>query len=254
NRLKMSKEQVEKVKPNYLKGPMMAQPYILLPERRDGELQFIDLSYFAPWGGWTQPMKTAKFIPQPLQVGNPFIMMYNAYVLGFDPFSGREIAPNYLTFEEQRQAKNKYLGHGLLPDLLGGRATERILKVVKDEPDYYGRKPDWKREVLRDFSGVNIILGGERTTGVATWKAEQIRADIERKRPVKLSIMKFLKTKDPEAKSRMLELLNELPADEQESILQSAIKEFAAQKSGMPQYFKLPTKQKIEYEKFLQTE
>jgi len=247
NRLKMSKEQIEAVKPEYLKGNKLAQPYILLPNRYNGQLQFIDLSYFAPWGGWTQPTKTAKFIPQPLQLGNPFIIAYNAYVLGFDPFAGREISPQYLTISEQRQARNKYFSRGILPDLLGGRATERMVKVIKSEPDYYGNKPNWKREVLRDLSGVNIILGGELTTGISVWKKEQDRKTIERRRPAKLAVIEWLEHDTPKTTKRAGDLLKKLSKEEMETVIKSAVTEYKARKSGARLFMNLPKKQKLQY-------
>jgi len=253
NRLKLTRKEVEAMKPRYLKGPRMFNPYILLPKRdKNGELQFIDLSYFAPWAGWTQGQKGAKWLPQPLQIGNPFIMFYNAYVSGFDSFTGQPIARPYHTLAEQRKAKADYMRTGILPDLLGGRATERIIKVIKDEPDYYGRKPDWKKEVLRDLTGLNIVLGGETTTGVANWKAEQDRARIERKRPVKLALVESFKNPtNGKLANRAIDLLKTLPQDEVANVIKSAAEEFAGVASGAPAYFKLSNKEKALYNLYM---
>jgi len=223
-----------------------------LPTRYKGEVQFIDLSYFVPWGGWTQMQTTAKWLPQPLQVGNPAILFYNAYVLGFDPFTGREIAQPYQTLAEQRAARNRYFKEGILPELVGGRATERLVKVVKDEPDYYGRKPDWKREVLRDLTGVNIILGGELTTGVSTWKSEEYRKGVERKRPVKQALLKAIKSRNPEEIKEALDLLKALPVEEQKLILNSVFREYKQYISRVPAFMKLSEKEKEAYLKHLQ--
>jgi hypothetical protein len=247
-RLNASKERVDAALPEYLEG----HPYILLPWRdKNGEFQFIDLSYFVPWGGWTE---RRGVLPQPLLIGNPFVMFYNAYVQNYDAFTGREIAPDYFTEAEKRAAKGRYMRQGALPDLFGGRASERLVRVFRSEPDYYGRETDWKKEVLRDLTGVNIALGGEKTTGPAKWKKQRDRDRIERRRPAKLATIEALKNPTERNKAKARELLSRLDRQERKQVYAQARQEYKRLIGGQAGLDRLSKKDRRLYRKFIEEE
>lgn len=180
--LGLSRQEEEDLKPQWAKGPRHA--LLLLPGRdANGEVNWINLDYFLPWGGWLNTVKESLIgVPQPLQAGGPFVILYNAWVQNYDPFIG-SIARKRAGPEEQAKSRMEYLRQGLLPDILGGRGTENLIAAAKQEPDYLGRTPSIGREVLKETLGVSVIAGGETTTKARNLIDEltQRRTDINRK-------------------------------------------------------------------------
>jgi hypothetical protein len=147
--LGIDKDDEEKLKPDYIRG----KSTLLMPRDINGDLNWVDLTYFLPWGSWMPIEKGKLAIPQTLTMGNPLLTLYYAYVLNYDPFYG-EIAPGYLTDEEALARKNEYIFKSLAPALLT-TTPNRIL--TSDKPDKYGRKKELGKILSGELAGVKFI-------------------------------------------------------------------------------------------------
>lgn len=194
-RLGITEKEEESMKPEYLKDRMV----FLHPYRdENGNLQWTDLSYFLPWGGWTTPVKGSA-IPQIFQIGNPLMTLYNAYVQNYDPFIG-QIGKDWMTEEEQRQAKKEYIEQSLAPNISPwGKGFDRIVKAIKKEPVGRYHQVDSLGKVLGgELLGFRTATGSETTTRVTKWEEEQKRAKIEVNRPAKLAWEAYYMDPTPE--------------------------------------------------------
>ena len=197
--LGISQDEEEKMKPDYMQGK--TKPVLLLPIRdKDNQVQWIDFTYFVPWGGWITPMTKGSIIPQPLQMSNPLMTMYNAYGTNYDPFIG-EIQKPYMTDKEKKDAQNKYVLASLLPDLLGGLGSRKIIKGIRKGPedhDYYGRKPQLGQILLGEIAGIKITKGGETTTKVSNFQRQEKEATTQANRTARLAWEKFYRDRNQE--------------------------------------------------------
>ena len=147
--LGVSKDDEERLKPDYIRGKT-----VLLMHKRDvnDDLNWIDLTYFFPWGGWLPVERGKLAIPQTITMSNPLLTLYNAYVLNYDPFYG-EIAPSYLTDDEQVIEKGKYVAKSLLPQILM-ITPGRIINSTK--PDKFKRQREPAKVLFGELTGVKF--------------------------------------------------------------------------------------------------
>jgi len=142
-------DEEEEVKPEYLKGKLT----LLMPIRDQNEdLNWMDLTYFLPWGSWLPVNKGNIAPPSAFTMGNPLMSFYNAYVLNYDPFVG-EIAPDYLTEDDKQSARNAYLLKSLGPNILTMTPT-KLLNSGK--PDKYRREQDLSKIIAGDILGMRL--------------------------------------------------------------------------------------------------
>ena len=197
--LGISQEEEEKMKPEYLRGK--TKPVMLLPIRdKDNQVQWIDFTYYVPWGGWITPMTKGSIIPQPLQMSNPLMTLYNAYGTNYDPFIG-QIQKPYMTEQEKKDTQNKYIQASLLPDLLGGLGSRKIIKGIRKAPedyDYYGRKPQLGQILVGELLGLKLTKGGETTTKVSNFEREEKERVSQANREATLAWQEFYRNKNQE--------------------------------------------------------
>lgn len=149
--LGITKEEEERLKPDSIKKHLA----ILVPWRDvNNDIQWIDLTYFMPFGGWLPIRKGKLAVPTTLMMGSPLLAFYNAFVLNYDPFLG-EIAPDYATDEEKTRLQWKYLGQSLLPDI-AWRTPSKIIKSMKGLPDKYGKKSELWKVIAGELAGVRF--------------------------------------------------------------------------------------------------
>jgi len=160
--LGVDKDDEERLKPDYIRGKSV----LLLPGRDvNGDLNWIDLTYFLPWGSWLPIEKGDFSAPSVFNIGGPLIVLYNAYVLNHDPFYG-EIAPDYLNEDQQMAEKGKYVARSLFPQIL----TTTPGKIIKStKPDKYGRQS----EILKILSGE--FLGIKFTRDTSAYRSKIIK-------------------------------------------------------------------------------
>src|SRR3990167_7374574 len=96
------------------------------------------------------------------------------------------------------KVKNKYVSRGLMPDLLGGRGLENIIKAVKQEPTFYGTKPELSKVLAGELFGVKPVLGGETTTRAYNFIEQRRKETIEVNRNAKLAWIEYYKNKTPQ--------------------------------------------------------
>jgi hypothetical protein len=86
-------EEAKNALPSYLQG----KKTLLLPFNVDGKPRFLDLSYVIPMGSISEMEDTERLFFTPLldPSTNPIMNIGAAAATGKDPFSGREIAPNF---------------------------------------------------------------------------------------------------------------------------------------------------------------
>lgn len=82
---------------NQLPGYMHGKKTLMLPFRVDGQPHFLDLSYLIPMGNLSEMATTERSFFTELvdPTSNPVINMASAFTTGTDPFSGRELGPNF---------------------------------------------------------------------------------------------------------------------------------------------------------------
>lgn len=160
--LGIDRDDEERLKPDYIRGKSV----LLLPGRDvNDDLNWIDLTYFLPWGSWLPIEKGDFSAPSVFNIGGPLIVLYNAYVLNHDPFYG-EIAPDYLSEDQQRAEKGKYVARSLSPQIL----TTTPGKIIKStRPDKYGRQS----EILKILSGE--FLGIKFTRDTSAYRSKIIK-------------------------------------------------------------------------------
>ena len=148
--LGIEKDDEEKLKPDYIRGKSV----LLLPGRDiNDDLNWIDLTYFLPWGSWLPIEKGDFAAPSVFNIGGPLIVLYNAYILNHDPFYG-EIAPDYLSEDEQMIKKGKYIAKSLFPQIL---TTTPGKLINSTKPDKYGRQKEIGKILSGEFLGVKFI-------------------------------------------------------------------------------------------------
>lgn len=86
-------DEAQKALPSYMQN----RKTLLLPFNVDGRPQFLDLSYLIPMGNIVEAENSERFFMSSLidPTTNPMLNMVAASATGKDPFSGREIAPNF---------------------------------------------------------------------------------------------------------------------------------------------------------------
>ena len=147
--LGIDRDDEERLKPDYIRGKSV----LLLPGRDiNDDLNWIDLTYFLPWGSWLPIEKGDLSAPSVFNIGGPLIVLYNAYVLNHDPFYG-EIAPDYLSEEQQAMEKGKYVARSLLPQIL---ITTPGKLVDSAKPDKYGRQREIGKILSGEFLGIKF--------------------------------------------------------------------------------------------------
>ena len=148
--LGINPEEEEELKPDYIRG----KSTFLLPwEDLNGDLNWIDLTYFLPWGNWLPVEKGRLGVPDAFTIGNPLIAASNAFVTNYDPFVG-EIAPSYLTKADQEKARWGYLGKSLLPRQL----AQTPFRIVRAKyPDKYKRKDSLGKIAFGEFLALRAI-------------------------------------------------------------------------------------------------
>jgi len=148
--LGVDQDDEEKLKPDYIRGKLV----LLMPGLdTNGDLNWVDLTYFLPWGGWLPIEKGKLAIPQTLTMSNPLMTLYNAYVLNYDPFYG-QIAPEYISEDEQMIEKGKYVAKSLLPQIL---AVTPGKLVASTKTDRYGRKGEIGKTLLGELSSLKFV-------------------------------------------------------------------------------------------------
>jgi len=246
--LHVTRAEEEAYKPEYLEGKTKA--VVMLPFRdKNGDLKWVDLTYFAPWGGWTETMK-GSVVPQPMQASGPLLALYNAYGQGYDPFVG-QIAPSYMTEAEKTTAKREYVKRSLLPNVLGGYSSKRIIQAVKGEKDYYGRKPSLPLAVARSTVGLSVVSGGPLTTGAT--KFTQRMADLrkETRRPLVQGFVDAVKARDRKTIAATWDKIVALPEADREAVSDSILRLLTAQASPYPALEKMPRGEITAYGAFL---
>ncbi|MFA5350255.1 MAG: D-Ala-D-Ala carboxypeptidase family metallohydrolase [Candidatus Omnitrophota bacterium] len=147
--LGIGRDDEEKLKPDYIRGKSV----LLLPGRDvNDDLNWIDLTYFLPWGSWLPIEKGDLSAPSVFNIGGPLVVLYNAYVLNHDPFYG-EIAPDYLSKEQQAIEKGKYVARSLLPQIL---TTTPGKLIDSTKPDKYGRQREIGKILSGEFLGIKF--------------------------------------------------------------------------------------------------
>ncbi len=159
--LGITAEEEERLKPKHLRGQAT-----LLSGKRDvnGDLNYIDLTYFLPWGGWMPVRKGKLALPQTSIISNPLMSFYNAYVLNYDPFYG-EIAKEYMTEEEADKAKKIYLIKSLGPRHLT-QTPFPIIKSIRGVPDRLGRKSELGKILAGEFLGIRYTPDTSAARGI----------------------------------------------------------------------------------------
>lgn len=148
--LGIDKDDEERLKPDYIRG----KTTLLLPGRDlNGDLNWIDLSYFLPWGNWLPIDKGNLAVPQTLTMGGVLPVLYNAFVLNYDPFTDRKIAEDYLSDDEKIVEQVKYILKNLSPQLM---TTMLSGKLYTAKPDRYGRKKELSKILSGEFLGVRF--------------------------------------------------------------------------------------------------
>lgn len=153
-----TREEVEKVKPDYIRG----RPVIYLGTDKDGKHQWMDISYFMPWGGWL-PIKDGKLaVPQILYIASPAMPIYNAFVTNHDPYYG-EIAGASLPESQKRKTTLLYLLRSLGPRILT-QSPSQIYKAWKGIPK--PRPKSLGETVLGEFFAIKIRKDTSQYRGV----------------------------------------------------------------------------------------
>jgi len=149
--LGIGKDDEERLKPDYIRGKSV----LLLPGRdANKDLNWIDLTYFLPWGSWYPVEKGKLSMPQTLTMGGILPILYNAFVLNYDSFTEDKIAQDYLSEDEKTIEKSKYVLKNLAPQILSN-TPGRIIKSFK--PDKYGREIGVGRTLLGELFGAKIV-------------------------------------------------------------------------------------------------
>jgi hypothetical protein len=151
NILGIDKDDEEKLKPDYIRGKSV----LLLPGRDiNGDLNWMDLTYFLPWGSWWPIEKGKLAMPQTLTMGGILPILYNAFVLNYDPFMNKEIGAEYLDEAGKTQAQIGYVLTNLAPQILTNLIAGRLFTANK--PDRYGRKKELSKMLSGDFLGIKF--------------------------------------------------------------------------------------------------
>lgn len=148
--LGIDREEEEELKPDYIR----AKSVLLMPERDvNGNLNWVDLTFFLPWGSWLPVEKGKVAIPPVFILGSPLFLLYNAFVLNYDPFY-KEIAPDFLLDDEKIISKGRYLLRGLGPHFFT-QTPFRIIASLK--PDRYRREKELWKTLTGEFLGLRFI-------------------------------------------------------------------------------------------------
>lgn len=161
-------EEAEKALPSFVQG----KKTLLLPFNVDGQPQFVDMSYVIPMGSIVNAEKSERFFLNEIYDpgANPVLNMGAALLTQKDPFSGREIAPNFterqLGIPVTNQQARTALGLGehmlqmfLPPWMPPGYAGTNILESIRGQVNPNTNEP-LEGGVLRT---VLANLGGFRT-------------------------------------------------------------------------------------------
>jgi hypothetical protein len=149
--LGIDKDEEERLKPDYIRG----KNTLLLPGRDiNGDLNWIDLTYFMPWGNWSPINKGKLAVPQTLTMGGVLPILYNAFVLNYDPFTQRKIAEDYLSDDERIIEQGKYCLINLSPQILTSMLTGKLFAT---KPDRYGRKKELSKILAGELLGVKFV-------------------------------------------------------------------------------------------------
>jgi hypothetical protein len=148
--LGITKEDEERLKPDYIRGKTV----LLLPFRdKDGRLQWIDLSYLMPWEGFMPIQKGKLGIPLMVTMGNPFISLYNCYILNHDPFYGVIVKEGTPESEAER-LQSQYLLKSLGPTLFTMRIPKIIKSITTPEQPY---KQELGQILLGELVGIRFV-------------------------------------------------------------------------------------------------
>jgi uncharacterized protein YcbK (DUF882 family) len=149
--LGIDRDDEEKLKPDYIRGKSV----LLLPGRDvNGDLNWVDFTYFLPWGNWLPIEKGKLAMPQTLTMGGILPILYNAFVLNYDSFTDDKIAPDYLSEDERIIEKGKYILKNLAPQILTN-TPGRLIRSTK--PDKYGRQIGIKKALLGELFGIKVV-------------------------------------------------------------------------------------------------
>lgn len=161
-------EEAEQSLPSFVQG----KKSLLLPFNVDGQPQFVDMSYVIPLGSIVNAEKSERFFLNDIyDIGaNPVINVGAAVLTGKDPFSGREIGPNFterqLGIPVQNQQARTAIGLGehmlqmfLPPWTPPGYAGTNILESIRGQVNPSTNQP-LEGGVLKT---VLANLGGFRT-------------------------------------------------------------------------------------------
>lgn len=135
-------EEAKQALPSYMQG----KKTLLLPFDVDGKPRFLDLSYVIPMGSISEMESTERLFFTPLldPTTNPVVNIAAAAATGKDPFSGREIAPNFterqlgiaVTGQQTRHVLGlaEHMLQTLLPPLAPpGYAGVNLLEAVRGQ-------------------------------------------------------------------------------------------------------------------------
>ena len=148
--LGISKDDEERLKPDYIRG----KTTLLLPEYDiNGDLNWIDLTYFLPWGNWLPIDRGRLAIPPTLTMSGVLPILYNAFVLNYDSFTDRKIAEDYLSDDEKIIEQGKYVLKNLSPQLL---TTILSGKLITAKPDKYRREKELSKILAGELLGVRF--------------------------------------------------------------------------------------------------
>ena len=148
--LGIDKDDEERLKPDYIRGKTV----LLLPERDiNGDLNWVDLTYFLPWGNWIPIDRGKLAVPSTLTMSGVLPILYNAFVLNYDPFTDRKIAEDYLSEDEKIIEQGKYILKNLSPQIL---TTMLSGKLITAKPDKYGREKELSKILAGELLGVRF--------------------------------------------------------------------------------------------------
>lgn len=175
--LGISQAEEEKRKPDYLRGK---NTILMGKNPKTGELEWMDLTYFMPWGGWISPAgdsPVGKMLPQPLAPGGVPIMLMNV-LFNYDPFSG-QIAKDSMTESEKNKAIGDYIANYSLPSALG-QSREKIVHAIQGRPmKPGGQAPERGKVALSSMIGVNITSSSRVSAAKGkAWFVEQQKMGI----------------------------------------------------------------------------